>query len=57
MGGGKRILRHMLEKAEVALRRLLVAMQMVKVIMLRAREEERRLEKELPWSERIQASS
>lgn len=32
---------------------LLVAMWMVKVIMLTAREEERRLERELPWSEGI----
>ena len=32
---------------------LLVAVWMVKVIMLTAREEEKRLERELPWSERI----
>lgn len=31
MGGGGNVLRHMLEKAEVALRRLLVEIWMVKV--------------------------
>lgn len=56
-GGGGGVLRHRLEKAEVATRRLLVATWMVKVIVLRAQEGERRPERELPSSERTQVSS
>ena len=46
MGEGGGVLSHTLEKAEVALRRLLVEIWMGKVMLLRAREEERYLLRE-----------